>query len=139
MNEKLLLRSVCAWAILTAAFGCGSKNPATVEVTGTVTFNGAAVEGAQVTFFGEQGRPAAGVADDQGRFRLMTFAPGDGALAGEYEVVITKTEAPSEDPNRPYAPVRSLLPERYSNRASSGLRASVRPDEKNDFAFELTD
>ena len=47
-------------------------------------------------------------------------------------------DSPSEDPNRPYASVRSLLPERYGNRASSGLRASVRPDEKNDFTFELT-
>jgi len=133
-----MLSSVWIWGILTAVFGCGSRNPATVPVTGTVTFNGTPVEGANVSFFGQQGRPAAGVSDGQGRFRLMTFAPGDGALPGEYEVVVTKTEAPSEDPNRPYPPVRSLLPERYGNRASSGLRASVRPDEKNDFTFELT-
>jgi hypothetical protein len=137
MNMNFMLRTACVWAALAVAAGCGAKTPATSSVTGVVTFNGTPLEGAQVTFFGE-GRPAAGIADAQGRFQLMTFGPGDGALPGEYVVVITKTEAGSTDPNNPYAPVRSLIPERYGDRAKSGLTATVQLGKSNEFTFELT-
>jgi len=168
MNMNFMLRTACVWAALAVAAGCGAKTPATSSVTGVVTFNGTPLEGAQVTFFGEgrpaagprprlghhhpvlprhraatrpKGHPrhaALGIADAQGRFQLMTFGPGDGALPGEYVVVITKTEAGSTDPNNPYAPVRSLIPERYGDRAKSGLTATVQLGKSNEFTFELT-
>ena len=138
MNIKHLLGIFCAPAILIMVAGCGAKYPATAPVVGVVTYNGSPLDGAQITFFGEQGRPATGVADGQGRFRLMTFAPGDGALPGEYAVVITKSEQGSADPNNPYAPVRSLIPVRYGDRSKSGLNATVYPGKTNEFTFELT-
>ena len=36
-----------------------------------------------------KGRPAVGTADRDGRFSLLTFRPGDGALLGQHVVTVT--------------------------------------------------
>jgi hypothetical protein len=112
-----------------------------VEVTGTVTYQGAPVEGARVMFHSEAGRPATGTTDAEGRFELMTFEPRDGAIPGQHKVTVTK-RVEVDDPNQPDSPykmVREMLPARYGNPERSGLTASVEPGGDNDFRFELTE
>lgn len=140
--------------------GCpksGPARPKTVAVTGKVTYNGQAVEGATVTFVSRQGtNSAVGLTDATGQYKLTTFAKDDGAVPGEYQVKIIKTEAPpaagpavsDEDPNyvppeemgpEPAAP-KNLLPAKYADPNSSGLSATVTESAaKNVFDFQLVD
>jgi hypothetical protein len=96
-----------AWVaglVLAPMVGCGDANrPKVVPVTGTVTFQGKPLDGAQVTFRAQEGRQSAGelafgTTDAQGRFLLRTvFGPTtslDGAVPGDYRVFISKLIPP---------------------------------------------
>jgi hypothetical protein len=91
MTLKLISRSGClaAFALVPFLVGCGGVRPA--KVTGILTLNGQPVEGATVQFVPvkEGGRPATGLTKADGGFSLTTFEDQDGALPGEYKVVIT--------------------------------------------------
>jgi len=158
-NRKPVLSPNCLlslpWVIaLLAAGGCGSGRPETVLVTGTVTYQGRPVEGANVMFNCASGRPAYGITDAEGRFELGTFSKDDGAIAGEHTVVISKYVTPNgapvtvagtgtepgQDSMRP-APnrqPRQTIPERYTSPSRSPLQVKVTSDGDNDFMFELT-
>jgi hypothetical protein len=80
------------WGVLAAALavtgsGCGGPVP----VEGRVTLDGQPVEKAAVVFEREDGagRPASATTDSDGVFHLTTYKPGDGALPGQYKVIIT--------------------------------------------------
>jgi hypothetical protein len=100
-----------------------------------VTLGGQPLEGAAVTFTPvEGGRPATGATDAQGRFRLSTFDPGDGAVLGEHVVTVYKEEAAAvvvEDGDLDGGPAgtapapRLLVPARYTSRETSELRFTV--------------
>ncbi|MFO0943286.1 MAG: carboxypeptidase-like regulatory domain-containing protein [Pirellulales bacterium] len=134
--------------------GCGGSSgfPKTYPVTGKVTMNGKAIEGAMVTFKLEEGKEnAIGTTDSKGEFTLSMFQPGDGAVPGAYRITVTKLPPgvtasastpppgqlgaadlpsdyapPTPDTNKggPAAP-KSEIPAKYSNEQSSGLRATV--------------
>ncbi len=133
-----------AAALLAALPGCGSDRPDTVPVSGKVTYQGKAVNGARVMFMATgatsaQAPPATGETDTEGRFSLMTFVPGDGAAVGSYKVLITKREEipDPKQPNSPYKVTRDLLPPRYGNASQTDLKAEVKAGEENDFPFDL--
>jgi len=71
--------------------GCGGS--AFPSVTGTVTLDGQALDGAQVVFSpdGAGGQVATAVTDSSGKFRMGTFKLGDGVRPGKYRVTVTKT------------------------------------------------
>jgi hypothetical protein len=74
--------------------GCGGKGP--TPVRGVVTLEGTPVAGATVLFMPDgqdEARPASGFTLSDGTFRLTTYRPDDGALAGKYRVLVQKTEA----------------------------------------------
>ena len=127
--------------------GCGpsTSGPNTVEVTGTVTYQGAPVEGANVIF-----QPATGsdqtmgsqaVTDSQGRFKLSTHVGGgkfkSGIAPGKYAVTINKLDTASI--SNTLAPPKDLLPKNYGNPKTSGLSADVSFEQENDFKFALSD
>ncbi len=147
---RLVLASfalVCS-AIL---IGCGGpaedpNRPATVAVSGTVTYNGQPIEGATVAFLPKvpAGTGASGRTDASGKFGLTAFQPGDGAVPGSYLVTIVKTEAQGggevqEDSSAAPAVPKSLLPEKYGNPQGSGLTAEVKEGAENQFTFDLKD
>jgi hypothetical protein len=124
-----------------------------------VTYNGTPVSGAMVAFApkaaGGKGRSATGISDDAGIFKIGTVIPGDGALPGDYDVTVRKTEiGPS-----PYANISSemdeakqaakgslkvpkpkeLLPEKYASSKTSGLTVTVGDQGAKDLKFNLTD
>lgn len=101
-----LLLSAVAFAGCSGAVGGGDRF-ATHPVTGKVTYNGAPVPGAVVTFSpNKTGVPgASGITDNQGTYILTTYDAGDGAVEGEYKVMVSKSApsatgggAPSHDP-----------------------------------------
>lgn len=147
--------------------GCGSDSglPKTYKVSGTVKQGGKPVDGALVTFLPSvQGaKPAIGSTNANGEFKLSTFGPSDGAVAGDYKITITKFSAPPANaPQAPqpgviasgeisdsYAPPASsdgkgaananknLLPAKFASDSTSGLIATVAENDSNKFDFDL--
>lgn len=135
------------------AAGCGGNadNPPVYPVMGTIVYEGKPVEGAVVAFCADHApRLATGVTDAEGRFTLTTFNSGDGAVAGNHKVTVTKvlvenTAAPqaatgAEDAiNRRAPPLKqqSLLPLKYGDPLKTPLEATVSESGANDFALKL--
>ncbi|WP_166820680.1 carboxypeptidase-like regulatory domain-containing protein [Thalassoroseus pseudoceratinae] len=135
------------------AVGCGGATedqwtkdrPKVVPVSGTVTYNGDPVEGADVVFRSSaKGGPAYAKTDAEGRFELTTYEPGDGAVPGSHQVRISKIvvhQPEIKDPEGVIPPTteENQLPAKYNDFDQSKLTASVAEDGENDFKFELTD
>jgi len=129
-----------ALATLVLVTGCGPGKPATVPVSGTVTLDGSPLEGASVTFTpAAGGRLATGTTDASGKFTLMTFAAGDGAIVGSHKVGVSKMEAAAGQQGDPSnqmlsgppgaggsQPPKSLIPKKYSNPEKSGITVEVK-------------
>ncbi|HAH47458.1 hypothetical protein [Gimesia sp.] len=143
----LLLIILCPACSGSAEDKWTKQRPPTYPASGTVKFNGSPLEGATIVFQsnGAQTQAAVGRTDKDGHFQLRTFEEGDGAIAGEHRVAITciRTEGPAEGANLDEADVvikeTSLIPTVYGNAQKSGLTANVKPDQENDFTFELED
>ncbi|WP_459555132.1 peptidase associated/transthyretin-like domain-containing protein [Lacunimicrobium album] len=148
------LSTVALLALLLAGCGGGSADSLSLEkVTGVVTLSGAPLNGATVTFAPKTKglRTAVGMTDQNGAYALTTITPADGAMAGDYAVIVVKVEAgktsetlDSNDPNYgkggtyPGASgtAKYITPEKFSSPATSGLTASVK-EGKNEFNFDL--
>jgi len=126
--------------------GCGKG---VVPVAGVVTLDGQPVPAATVLFMPEEGngRAASALTDDEGNFRLTTYVEGDGALPGQYHVVVSKTEAVPEPPAllqpgeekkvighyrafKKEGRKKSVLPADYGNESTSPLKCRVPTDGK---------
>jgi hypothetical protein len=122
--------------------GCGGKGA--TPVRGVITLEGTPVAGATVLFMADDQdgrRPASGFTSSDGTFQLTTYKPNDGALPGEYRVLIQKTEA-AKDPGAaersaqerakvkiegrsPRKPRQPILPEAYARFDTTPLRCTV--------------
>jgi hypothetical protein len=149
---------------LTFALGCGveSDRPQTYPVSGTVMYNGEAVDGATVAFWTEGApRSATGVTGAEGKFQLSMYEANDGAPAGNQVITVSKVEAgaaaatnPSTEAmndtsklaemmaangsNGPKGP-KSLLPTKYSKQDTTPLKETVAADGENTFVLQLAD
>lgn len=155
--------------VLVSLTSCNkTEGPDTVPVTGVVTLDGKAVEGAQVVFVpAGSGRAASGVTNATGQFTLTTLNPQDGAVVGNYQVTIAKVagDMPSVDLSglseeeankkaaeayysseaaknvgnpKQQAKATDLLPAKYKDAAKSELKAEVKAGQENKFDFKLT-
>ena len=136
-------------ALLLPLAGCGPKRPPLAKVEGTVTYKGKPVVGAAIAFLPEQqglmsGR---GKTDDKGHYVLETYDPGDGAIVGKHQVVLSL-----RGPSKPLRPDLGeaaaevlkemgppLIPKKYFAPETSGLTREVVEGKKNVFDFELKD
>ena len=148
IRTGLLLLCLSVW-------GCGggtdpnlANRPAVVPAEGVVNFKGAPLEGATVIFSPTAGgaNGASASTDADGKFVLSAFPPDTGAVPGSYQVAITKmsiadtaASPASHDAEGPVATPKPLIPERYSNPASSGLTAEIPASGKQDLKFDLTE
>ena len=139
-----------AAAIAAAVAGC-SGDSGLIPVSGKVTYQGQAVPGATVLFMGDANtRPATAISDRDGSYSLMTLN-AKGAQPGQYTVVVSKTEAPTEageppsmeeaakSANRPPPPPKKLLPAKYGDAAKSPLKFEVKKGQANTFDLQLAD
>jgi hypothetical protein len=91
------LLGLLLFALPSLGGGCGGRAKP-VKVEGIVTLDGKPLSGATVTFMpiGENGRTASGRTDTDGSFRLTTYRSDDGAVPGEYKVLVVVQKATEE-------------------------------------------
>lgn len=127
---------VLVFLFVVGSLGCGQTKPSFVDelvpVTGTVTFDGQPLADATVIFISLQGesRQTSAVTDGDGKYSLMSANGFEGAVPGDYDVLISKfvTEDGSVPP-QDVAPMdvgaMEMIPERYSNAAKITLKETV--------------
>lgn len=141
--------------------GCGggkksSRDPV-YPVSGVVTYKGAPVPDADVMFLcKEKDRAAFARTDDQGKFRVTTFVPNDGAVAGKHIITVVKmlaaeptVVAPVEDTayqppglnqSTDAKPAKNLIPAKYASDKTTDLFATITADNNNpEVKLELKD
>jgi hypothetical protein len=131
--DRLLPLAVCG---LLCLVGCGGGGPKPIPVTGTVTLDGVAVEGAAVMLVPQfPGQPAAGTTDKEGKFTLATGALGPGALPGKHLVSVSKKEtsgimADASGLSGPVAPggiqEKWIIPQKYFDAKTWGYSVEVK-------------
>jgi len=93
------MRTWIAAGLAALLIGCGESGPSLVPISGTVTLNGAPLEGATVVFTpdasNELGQPAMDTTGPNGNFKAMTNNRS-GVVPGKYRVSIVKAPAPPE-------------------------------------------
>ncbi len=153
---------MAAWGMVACGLlaGCGDPGIGAIPVQGTILVDGTPTEGAMVIFTPESagGRAASGRTDAQGVYKLTTEVNEDGALAGKYQVSVTKhvneqDDLPKDvDPNDPesldavYQKVdarkkqvsKNFISRQYENPKGSGLIAEVEDGKENNFKFEVS-
>ncbi len=126
MKQKIFtpLNLVCKTVLLfmfMVAAGCGQGLPATVAVTGEVTYKGVPVEGANVVFGRgsrsvQLGELAISKTDSNGRFEMISHFGGQaskpGVIPGEYRVTVSK-----------YIPPPNMTMAQYEKLASAAKKA----------------
>jgi hypothetical protein len=131
-----IFSSVAVSAALLLAAGCGG-NPVKVKlapVSGTIKYQGQPVADANVIFIPADGPRASGTTDAEGKFKLMTLAPDDGATLGDNVVLIEKS-VPIK-PDDPYSPRKAIVPSFYSNPQETTVKKKVVTG-ANDFQIDL--
>jgi hypothetical protein len=119
MMRFFMIGPVIILLVATAA-GCGPARPALLPAEGVVTLDGKPLAEASVIFQPTAGgRPATGVTDAEGRFKVGTFSQRDGALPGTHVVTIARSEGTSP------SDTRWISPKVYSLADQSGLSATV--------------
>jgi len=128
--------------------GCGPNRPETASVSGKVTYQGKPVTTGRIVFHPDDGRrPAMAAIEPDGSYKLTTFDSEDGAMLGKHRVTIKSTRtvggplpddlkmegqaAPAELPKLEW-----LVPEKYSRKETTPLRAEVKEGE-NTIDFDL--
>ncbi len=96
----------------------------------------------QVQFIPEEGRPAAGITDENGNFMLGTNDVGDGAPSGSHRVAVTYVGPPPAPDYGvtnfdPVPPPEFKIPKKFSDPQKSGLVVEVPEAGKTDFVIEL--
>ena len=147
--EMNWIRKSFALIVLCLTFllqGCGSSDqPELGEVTGTITFDKQPLVGVAVVFQPENGRPARGMTNAEGKYELIYIRQTKGSKVGPNRVEIAPSEAGEaeeaasggEEPEAGAKKSKSgkpTIPARYNVR--SELTADVKPG-KNTFNFDL--
>lgn len=135
--------------------GCGGPaQPKLYPATGTVTWKGAPLADATVSFVPAVGAPSDGKTDAQGKFTIMTNGK-PGAPAGACKVAVSKFAGAA--PSMPSSPTpedmmkmyekkkkgeveKGEIPAKYGRPDTSGFAAEVSTDgAKNVYSFDLKD
>jgi hypothetical protein len=122
----LLLSSVVA--------GCGSGSDL-CSVTGQVTYQGKPLEQGSIVFVSPTSRQVTGEIASGEILKVTTTQTGDGIAAGEYLVAISSLDRSEKHRNSMSPP--SLIPTRYSDATTSGLKATILPNEVSALRFDL--
>src|SRR5262245_3334162 len=130
-HDSFHFRTSCLLAALVAmcTTGCGSSTN-TVKVRGHAAYRGESLTNGTVTFFPASGRPMIAPLSEEGDY-TAELAPG------EYEVVMMIGTKPPEGYKEgdPLPPPKITLPDEYTIRAKSKLKASVAPGQSEAIDF----
>ena len=127
----------CVTVLVLGLASCDSRppGPTLLPVTGTIKWKGEILAGANIHVIpigNTAGAGSLGRTDDQGVYKLKYFRGGDGAVAGEYKVVISRRILPDGSAvpeNYNVGPMdsdaRESLPIEYSDPDQSTLTATI--------------
>jgi hypothetical protein len=121
--------ALCASGLAMTA-GC-EKNPDRVAISGQVLIDGQPLRYGQVRFVPQGGRPSDAELDENGRFTLTSFKPGDGAALGVHRIAVFANEQLDGTRTKWHAP------KKYSYYESSGLTREI-TGPADDVLIELT-
>jgi hypothetical protein len=124
-------------------FDGGFGKPKPYPTEGVVLYKGKPAVGARVTLFPEklskQSFFPTGVVKEDGTFKLTTYAPDDGAPAGNYQVTVMRGQMDRDkydELSKKYSPqeiaqiaqrmTRDPLYSKYATPGSSGLKAEIK-------------
>lgn len=125
-----------AFLPLIATVGCGGSDPNLGQVEGVVRLDGQPLADATLIFVQGQGRPAAGVTDAEGRYRVSLGGKRVGTAAGINRVQISTARGPSETADgTPLPAIAERVPTAYN--AESTLVVEVKAGEKVVADFDL--
>ena len=145
----MLRRSMLGLIGLSLLVGCNSASVSgTVPVAGKVTYKGAPVEGAIVTFVPEgSGRPATATTAAGGVFSLTTVDAA-GAMPGKYKVTVDKVDYGAGGSSSMEAAAtgsaaegkaKRAVPAKYAAASSTPFVMEVPAGGKKDFDLALVD
>ena len=149
MRFVCLTTGFLAFAALAIA-GCGSSGPKTIPIRGEVLYNGKPLAEGTIVYLPREStaRQATGGIQSDGSFRLTTFKNADGVVPGEYNIVIfAYAPHPGEPQTREEMEAVAqtggirrgfIIPEKYTNAASSGLTDTVNEDHSGFKRIELS-
>lgn len=116
--------------------GCGGAKG---TVGGSVTLDGKLLENAVVIFHADvDAATVYGTTDSTGTYVLQTGAKEE-VPPGDYTVTVTATEqvpAATQGPGEPPKPPKTITPQRYADKTTSGLHFTVKPG-GNQYNIEL--
>ncbi|MFH1301018.1 MAG: carboxypeptidase-like regulatory domain-containing protein [Planctomycetota bacterium] len=124
--------------------GCGNESgdrPDLGLVKGTVTFEGAPLAKASITFMPDSGRPASATTDAAGQYELIYIRNTPGCKVGHNKVLITSVkegdnemETEGDEPTAEAGVAKEKLPPKFNTETE--LEANVKEGE-NTFDFDL--
>jgi hypothetical protein len=120
-------------AALLVAGGCSDGG--LPQVTGTVTYQDKALEYGTIDFVSTHSRRASGQIAAGKILNVTTYEPNDGLAEGGYQVAIHARDRSEQHRDKMVPP--SLIPERYSDIETSGLKATIEAGKDNDLRFDL--
>jgi hypothetical protein len=129
-------------AVVLAGCGKGISVPSTVPVSGLVKYKGKPVQGIRVTLH-SQSEPAkaafipSGQTGPDGKFKLSTGAPGNGAPPGTYVVTFEKPEIGSPAATRSIETEIDAFRGKYSDPAQSKWTVTIERGQNSLQPFEL--
>ena len=129
------IESLFLIAAVLVAGGCSKTDY--VPARGQVFYKDKPLGTGVVMFQPSHGPPACGTLRADGMFELITPGRADGARIGTNKVRISSREARPDAGE--IALGRNLIPERYNDFVSSGLRVEVKPADNELFVFRLKD
>ncbi len=113
--------------------GCGSPTPAVYPVHGRVIFeDGEPARLGNVEFRAPDRTIARGKIAEDGRFQLTTFRPGDGALSGMHQVIVSQLVITKDLTFAEHNHGRRILP-MYGDYGTSPLRFEVKKTDAKTF------
>ena len=148
MNRLSALATTLFLTTLLAGCGGGDAkdaDPKLVPVSGKVTYKGSPLKDGYITFIGDKDR-AFRSRISNGSYTLAESVSAKGAVPGEYKVTVVSEEAaassgapdPTKGKDQEVAKPKSLIPEKYSKKTETDLKATV-PAGGKTIDFELKD
>lgn len=129
-TSRMLLGSLFT-GVVACVVGCSEESIERVPVSGQVLLDGKPLQYGTIRVEPSGARMAASKLDSEGRFSLMTYAPGDGAPLGTHSVAVNGAEQLG-----PYS-VKWHAPPKYAEASKSGLQMQI-VEETDDVVIEIT-
>jgi hypothetical protein len=141
LTSALLVGLLLGTSVL-AGCGKGLAVPSTVPVTGEVTYKGKPLQGIRVTFQAQEETLKtkfipSGQTGPDGKFKLSTGAPGNGAPPGTYLVTFDKPEIGSAASTHGIETEIDAFAGRYSDPAQSQWKVTIEDGENSLPPFDL--